>query len=163
MTTSGASSPSWKPWALIGGLLVLPLCLCRFCLVSGLGATALGMIGLGGLVMAEARPAQEAAEGFLSALRDGQWEAAYARCTTSFQRELGRPEELAQQDGGERRPASWSFSRWSVKTENGIKRAELGGTLTVASGERLGFSLELRARSTGSDEVWEVHAFTLHD
>ncbi len=163
MATQGTSSPSWKLWALIGGLLVLPLCLCGFCLISGLGATALGVIGLGGLVAAEVRPAQEAADGFLSALRDEQWEAAYARCTPSFQRELGGPGELARQYGGERRPATWSFSSWSVKSENGIRRAELGGTLTVASGERMGFSIELRVRSAGSDEVWEVNAFTLHD
>ena len=157
MLGQGLTSSSWKWWAAIGGLVALPMCLCAFCVVSGLGVTLLGTVGL---VAGEVRPAREVAEQFLSALRDERWEDAYARCAPSFQRQLGGPEELARRHGGDRRPVEWSFPRWSVEVKNGIRQAHLEGTLTSASGERFAFSIELRARSVESGEVWEVSAFT---
>ncbi len=159
MSGQGSTSSSWKLWAVIGGLVALPVCLCAFCVVSGLGATLLGTVGLVGLIAGEVRPAQEAAEQFLSALRDERWEAAYARCAPSFQRQLGGPEELARRHGGDRRPVQWSFSRRSVEVKNGIRQAHLEGTLTTASGEKYAFSIELRTRAVGSGEAWEIHAF----
>jgi len=160
MSGQGSTSSSWKLWAVIGGLVVLPVCLCAFCALSGLGVTLLGTLGVAGLIAGEIGPAQEAAEHFLSALRDERWEDAYARCAPSLQSQLGGPEELARRHGGDRRPVQWSFSRRSVEVKDGVRRATLGGTLTTASGERLSFSMELRTRVVGSGEVWEVSAFT---
>jgi hypothetical protein len=168
MLGQGSTSSSWKwwevivglvalRWAVIGGLVALPMCLWAFCVVSGLGVALLGTVGL---MAGEVRPAREVAEQFLSALRDERWEDAYARCAPSFQRRLGGPEELARRHGGDRRPVEWSFPRWSVEVKNGIRQAHLEGTLTTASGERFAFSIELRARSVESGEVWEVSAFT---
>ena len=161
MRGQGSTSSSWKLWALIGGLVVLPMCLCALCAVSGLGAMVLGGLGIAGLVAREVRPAQEAAEQFLRALRDEQWEAAYARCAPSFREQLGGPEGLARRHGGDRRPVEWSFSRWSVEVKNGVRQAHLEGTLTTASGEKYAFSIELRTRAVGSGEAWEIHAFTM--
>ncbi|SNB61813.1 hypothetical protein [Thermoflexus hugenholtzii] len=159
MSGQGSTSSSWKLWAVIGGLVALPVCLCAFCVISGLGATLLGTVGLVGLIAGEVRPAQEAAEQFLSALRDERWEDAYARCAPSLQRQLGGPEELARRYRGDHRPAEWSFSNWSVEVKNGVRQATLGGTLTTAGGEKFAFSMELRTRTVGSGEVWEVSAF----
>jgi hypothetical protein len=47
-----------------------------------------------------------------------------------------------------------------VEVKNGVRQAHLEGTLTTASGEKYAFSIELRARSVESGEVWEVSAFT---
>lgn len=145
-------------WALIGVLLFIP-CACAFCFFTGLGTVILGALGLGAWVYGEARPAQEVADAFLAALRDETWDVAYALCTPSFQQALGSPDALAERYGGDKRPASWSFNSWRVVTEQGIKRAELGGTLTTIQGERFTFSIELRARSEPAGEVWEVHRF----
>jgi hypothetical protein len=145
----------------IGALVVLPACLCTFCAVSGLGATLLGAVGLAGLIAQEVQPAQEAAEQFLSALQDEQWEAAYDRCAPSFRQQLGSPEELARRYGGDRRPVGWSFSRWNVEVQNGVRQVNLGGTLTTVSEEKFALSMELRARAVGSGEIWEVSAFTI--
>ncbi|WP_448593309.1 hypothetical protein [Thermoflexus hugenholtzii] len=158
MSGQGSTSSSWKLWAVIGGL-VLPVCFCALCALCGLGATLLGALGVAGLIAGEIGPAQEAAAQFLSALRDEQWEAAYALCAPSFQRQLGGSEELARRHGGDRRPVQWSFSRRSVEVKNGVRGATLEGTLTTAGGERFSFSMELRTRAVGSGEVWEVSAF----
>lgn len=127
MATTGSSSRTSRWWIIGAGLLLGPLCLCGLC-ASGIGATLLATI-LRTIksVQSEARSAQEAAEQFLSALRDARWESAYAWCAPRFQEELGGPDRLARY-GGALQPTQWSFHSWNIQSESGVRRAAWGNT-----------------------------------
>lgn len=116
-------------------------------------------LGTWGWIQAEARPAQEVAEQFLTALREGRWESAYALCAPGFQEELRGPEALAQAYGGAYQPAEWSFRSWRIQRQDGVGHAQLGGTITTASQETYSFEIELVTVRAESGEVWRVRGF----
>ncbi|MCS6963387.1 hypothetical protein [Thermoflexus sp.] len=158
-TRSASSTSRW--WMIAIGLALIGLCGCGLCVGSGGLAVVTAILGAVGWVQAEARPAQAVAEQFLTALREARWEAAYALCAPSFRDELRGPETLAQTYGGARQPAGWSFRSWNVQREDGVRRAQLGGTLTTAGGEALSFEIELVVVRAESEETWRVSAFRL--
>ncbi|MCS7252098.1 MAG: hypothetical protein NZ572_06685 [Thermoflexus sp.] len=161
MSSTRPASSTSRWWIIPIGLALITLCGCALCVGGGGLAGVTAILGVVGWAQAEARPAQAVAEQFLTALRDARWEAAYALCAPSFQGELKGPETLAQTYSGARQPAGWSFRSWNVQREDGVRRAQLGGTLTTASGEVFSFEIELVVVRTESGETWRVSAFQI--
>lgn len=161
MGTTSSASRTLPWWLIVVGSFLGVICSCALC-VSGAGVTLLTpiVVAVRG-IQAEARPAQEAAEQFLSALRDADWESAYAWCAPRFQEELGGPDRLARNYGGALQPARWSFHGWSIRNEGGVRHAQLEGTLVVVSGETRPFQIELLTVRAGSEEMWRVSAFRI--
>ncbi|HXF69047.1 MAG TPA: hypothetical protein VNK89_04520 [Thermoflexus sp.] len=157
--SSAGTQGNQKLWWLVGTGLFLGALIACLC-VGVFGATILTtFLGTWGWIQAEARPAQEVAEQFLTALREGRWESAYALCAPGFQEELRGPEALAQAYGGAYQPAEWSFRSWRIQRQDGVGHAQLGGTITTASQETYSFEIELVTVRAESGEVWRVRGF----
>lgn len=124
-TVAGGPKPRrWKTWHII---LIALLAVAAFVAVL---LTA---------VFSITRPVVDSAETFMSALRDGNYETAYARLTPALQAELGSAQQM-QQRFAPLRPVSWSWS--SRRIVNGI--GEVQGTATYAGGgsSQAGMQLE---------------------
>ena len=114
-TVAGGPKPRrWKTWHII--LLAL-LAVAAFVAVL---LTA---------VFSITRPVVDSAETFMSALRDGNYDTAYARLTPALQAELGSAQQMEQRLAT-LRPVSWSWT--SRRIVNGI--GEVQGMATYAGG-----------------------------
>ncbi|MDQ8757043.1 hypothetical protein RCO27_12470 [Sphingosinicella sp. LHD-64] len=80
-------------------------------------------------VLSLTRPVVDDAETFMLALRDGNYETAYARMTPALQAELGSARQMEQRFA-RLRPTAWSWN--SRRIVNGI--GEVQGTATFAAG-----------------------------
>ncbi len=98
-------------------------------------------------------PMVRSGDDFMGALRDRQFERAYALTTPALQREVG---DAARMGGsiGTYQPADWSWSQRSIR--NGVGRLE--GSVTY-SGERSG---RVRLQLREVDGQWRVEAYSLN-
>lgn len=92
-------------------------------------------------------------DSFMAALRDRQFEQAYALTTPSLQREVG---DAARMGGmiGAYQPAEWSWSERSVR--NSVGRLE--GSVTYSGGR----SGRVRLQLQQVDGQWRVEAYSLN-
>ena len=102
------------------------------------------------LVLSLTRPVVDGADAFMGALKDGQYEQAYARAAPSLQQELGDANGLAARIGPYR-PQEWSWSQ--RKLRNGI--GNVSGRATWQSGNSGTAEIELHQ----VNGEWRVVAF----
>jgi hypothetical protein len=98
-------------------------------------------------------PLVETGDGFMGALRDGNYMQAYMQATPDLQRALGSPEGLGATVANYR-PASWSWSQRSVRNGYGY----LSGSVTYRAGNE--GTAELRM--TQVDGQWHITSFQLN-
>ncbi|MCL6647081.1 MAG: DUF4864 domain-containing protein [Chloroflexi bacterium] len=131
-----------------GGCLAVLLCLgCvgAFVLAGGLAA-----VGFGNLF----GPADAVANEFMSALRDSDWQRAYALLDPRLQREVGTVAQFQQLIvRGRAQPQSWNWTRRNIDND----QATWGGSTTFTSGRRGTVELQL----TRSSNTWRLIAFDL--
>jgi len=134
--TAGVERPGfrWRPWhfVLIGLLAV----------AAFVGVLVWGVMRITGPVVA-------GGDAFMTELRDGRFERAYALATPALQRELGRAEDLSGRVGLYR-PLEWSWSHRSIR--NGI--GQVAGSAEFAGGSG---RAELELHQVGGE--WRVAAF----
>lgn len=96
---------------------------------------------------------------FMTALKDGDFPAAYALCMAELQSELGTVDDLsAMIDGNSARPKEWSFSSWNVSTDaNQNTTAKVEGTVTYQDDRTGAVTLEL----IKVGDEWQVMSFNL--
>lgn len=106
----------WKAWHIVAAVL--------------LGATIAGG-GVVALVFSLTRPVVTASDTFMTALKDGNFEAAYAMGTTPLQGELGSAQRLGAMFATVR-PAAWSWSNRSIRNGAGT----VSGSVTYTGGHQ---------------------------
>lgn len=129
---------------ILGGLFVL-----------GVGGVILFVvIGIGGIFGLTA-PVVEAGDGFLNALKAGQYEQAYNMLNKDAQAEVGGPENLQRMiESNNARPKEWSFHSRSIDNNRG----RAAGSLTFADGSNAD-SMVINVVKV--DGKWKVYAFHL--
>ena len=104
-----------------------------FAVLGCLGLVIIGCIAFFGITFFAAnnltQPMSTAGESFMTAVRDGNYAAAYALCTPALQQELGDLSEFesTMQDN---RPTKWNFTSRQVENNSG----QLDGTATLQDG-----------------------------
>lgn len=130
---------------IIGGvaLVVCLLCAMFFVVVFALG-------------MGATQPAATASEGFMTALKNGDYAGAYNLCSPALQRELGSAGSLGTRiKNGKVEPTAWSFSSRNISNDTG----ELTGTVTF-TGNREG-TVSLVLTQVGGE--WKIAGFNLKE
>jgi hypothetical protein len=104
------------------------------------------------VVFRATQPAADAAEAFMTALKDKDYAAAYDLCTSDLQGELGSVRDMqAAVEDYEAVPVSWRFSSRSVEND----QAEMSGDGTFAGGREASISVVLQLVSG----TWKVAGF----
>lgn len=95
---------------------------------------------------------------FMTQLKNSNWAAAYALCTTDLQRELGSAQQLGQRiTNGKAQPITWTFQDFSEVTPDSVD-AQIDGT-AFYTGNRSG-TLRLVLDRLGPNE-WKISGFNL--
>jgi hypothetical protein len=102
------------------------------------------------LVFSLTKPVVDGADAFMGALKDGQYEQAYARAAPSLQQEVGNAEGLAARIGPYR-PRGWSWTQRNLR--NGL--GGVAGRATWQGGNTGTAELELHQ----VNDEWRVVAF----
>jgi len=94
---------------------------------------------------------------FVNAIKDGQFEAAYAMFHPELQHEVGAADDLQKMiEDNQARPKEWGFTSTNVKVdENQNQIATLEGSVTYEDGRKGAVTLELL--KVGDD--WKVTRF----
>ena len=118
-----------------------------------LGGLALFGGGLYAILSWALGPMVQSGDDFMAALRDRQFDGAYALTTPALQREVG---DAARMGGsiGVYQPAEWSWAQRSVR--NGVGRLE--GSVTYRGGQSGRAQLQLDQ----VDGQWRVSAYRLN-
>lgn len=98
-------------------------------------------------------PLVEAGDGFMGALRDGNYQQAYVQAAPELRQALGGAEGLSA-TATNYRPSSWSWSQRSIRNGTGY----LSGSVTYRAGNN--GTVELRL--TKVNDAWRVTAFRLN-
>lgn len=106
----------WKTWHIVA--------------VALLGIAIAGG-GIVALVFSLTRPVVTASDGFMTALKEGNFEAAYAMATTPLQTELGGAQRIGVMFATAR-PVTWSWASRSIRNGAGT----VSGSVTYASGHQ---------------------------
>jgi hypothetical protein len=124
--------------------------LCLGCVGAFVLAGGLAAVGIGNLF----GPVDAVANEFMSALRDNDWQRAYALLDPRLQREVGTVTQFQQLiTRRQAQPQSWNWNRRHIDND----QATWGGSTTFTSGRR--GTVELRL--TRSDGTWRLVAFNL--
>ena len=122
-----------------GGLIAVLLIIVIIAVVGGLLGTA---------------PMASAADDFMTALQDGEWDTAYGLCSPSLQSQLQSASNLSEMIvGGSAQPEKWKFTSRNV--ENG--QGEVEGSVTMTGGVAGTVSVTLAK----ADDGWQVNGFNL--
>ena len=117
----------------------------------------LGVLIVGGGIVALAlnltRPVVTASDGFMTALKDGDFEAAYAMGTPALQQELGSGQRIGELFAVAR-PVSWSWSSRSIR--NGTGR--VSGSVTYSTGSNGDVAIYLLPEG----DVWKISGFRMN-
>jgi len=135
MDERGEPKRRWKLWHFlaIGGVVLVAFVGILFTVVFSL-----------------TRPVVDGADGFMGALKGGQYEQAYARAAPSLQRELGNAQGLEARIGAYR-PREWSWSQRNLR--NGI--GQVSGRADWQGGNQGTAEIELHK----VNDEWRVVAF----
>ena len=98
-------------------------------------------------VLAFTAAPREAGREFVNALREGEYERAFDRCSVELQEHLGSPDELERQTTAELLPESW----WWTSSERRGHEATLKSSMKSWWGSS---SLSVRLRVDG--DTWRV-------
>lgn len=111
-------------------------------------------VGLGGVVMNATQPVVTAGDAFLTALKDGNYDRAYALSTPGLQQKVQNAQGLQRTLGVSRLPLkSWSFSSRSVNNAEG----HVAGSGELEDGRTV--AIDLQFEQTGDD--WKVSGFNI--
>jgi hypothetical protein len=108
--------------------------------------------GLFATIMGATQPVVDASDSFLNALKDGNYERAYALSSPSLQQELQNPQGFQRILGINRLPLkSWTYTNRSINNQQGqvVGNGELDDGRTVA--------ITLQLVQTGGE--WKVSSF----
>lgn len=105
------------------------------------------------LVTSLTRPAVDAADTFMTALKDGDFGRASSHTTPALQQETGGAEGFARGSAAYR-PATWSWSQRSIR--NGIGR--VSGSVTYRDGASGSVRLTMRQ----VDDAWRIEGFSFN-
>jgi hypothetical protein len=97
---------------------------------------------------------------FMTALKDGQYETAYALFHENLQSEVGSLESLeAMIEDNNAQPKDWTFSSWNMSTdEDGNNLATVEGSVTYMDDRQGTVDLEL----VQEGETWKILSFSLN-
>lgn len=144
MQTSGSN----RTVLIVAGVLA-GICLC-VCVIGGAFFAITGG-GLAALFGAVAAPATAGGQ-FLTAVKNGDFDAAYDLMDPGLQADFGSPDALAEQLAGDGVLVE-DYSITNTQLDNNA--ATLAGVLVLEDGGRTDFELELNNR----DGVWRVTEF----
>jgi hypothetical protein len=133
-----AAKRRWRLWHIIAAAIL------------GVAILAGGIVAL---AMSLTRPVVTASDTFMTALKDGDFHAAYAMGTPELRRELGSPERLGAMFV-QARPATWSWS--SRRIRNGA--GSVSGSVAYSSGGESDVAIFLVAE--GDD--WKISGFRMN-
>jgi hypothetical protein len=122
-------------------------------ILIGLLGVALLAAGIFFLVASLTRPVVDAADAFMTALKDGDFGRASSQSTPALQREVGGAEGYGRGIGAYR-PATWSWSQRSIR--NGIGR--VSGSVTYQDGRSGSVALTMRQ----ADDSWRVEGYSFN-
>jgi hypothetical protein len=132
------NKPRWRVWHVVA--------------LTVLAVTAMGG-GCVALIFSLTRPVVTAGDTFMTALKDGDFETAYAMGTPALREELGSPQRLEELFGA-RRPVSWSW--WNRQIQN--QTGSVAGRVTYTGGGESEVVLFLLA--VAGD--WKVSGFRMN-
>lgn len=118
--------------------------------VVGVGVLAGGIIAL---VLSLTQPVVTASDSFMTALKDGNFQAAYSMGTPDLRTELGSPERLGAMFA-RARPQAWSWSSRMIKNGTGT----VSGTVTFSGGAESDGAIYLLPE--GDD--WRIAGFQMN-
>jgi len=124
----------------------------HFVLIGLLGAVVLAA-AIFFLVSSLTRPVVDAADHFMTPLKDGDFGRAASQSTPALQREMGGAEGYGRGIGAYR-PATWSWSQRSIR--NGIGR--VSGSVTYQDGA----SGSVRLIMHQVDDAWRVEGYSFN-
>jgi hypothetical protein len=122
-------------------------------ILIGLAAAAVLAVAIVTLVFSLTGPVVAAADTFMGALRDGDFNRAFSQSAPALQRELGDAQGYGR-GIGPYRPASWSWSQRSIR--NGIGR--VSGSVTYQDGARGSVRLTMHE----VDDSWRVEGYSFN-
>jgi len=96
---------------------------------------------------------------FMTALKDGNFQAAYDQMTPELQQEIGSVEALQSMIvDNAATPSDWSFSGVNMSTEEGVNTGTLDGSVNYADGKTGTVNLEY----VQQDDAWKMLSFSLN-
>ena len=104
---------------------------------------------------------QKLAEDFMTALKESDYEGAYALFSRDLQEEVGSAadlQEMAQANGV--LPESWTFSNTNISTENGDVMGTVEGTVTYQDGGEGDLQITM-LKVEAVTTVWIIVGFNL--
>ena len=133
---------SKKILLIVGGGALACLCLCiviaAVAFISGSALT---------------QPAADVGEKFMQALKDANYDAAFATFHPALQKELGNAQGLRRAtESGKARPSKWNFTSRNINNNDGT----LEGTVTMVGGEG---TVTIELVKTG--DAWKIIRFDL--
>lgn len=121
-------------------------------LIALLGVLIMGG-GIVALVMSLTRPVVTASDTFMTALKDGNFDGAYAMGTPALQQELGSGKRIGEMFAVAR-PVSWSWSSRSIRNGSG----HVSGSVTYSTGSNGDVAIFLLPEGDG----WKISGFRMN-
>ena len=96
---------------------------------------------------------------FMTALKDGDFQAAYDQMTPELQQEIGSVTDLQNMIvDNAATPTKWSLSSVNMSTEEGLNKGTLEGSVDYADGKSGTVNLEY----VQQDGAWKMLSFSLN-
>ena len=96
---------------------------------------------------------------FMTALKEGNFQAAYDQMTPELQQEIGGVADLQSMIvDNAATPSDWSFSGVNMSTEEGVNTGTLDGSVDYADGKTGTVNLEY----VQQDGAWKMLSFSLN-
>jgi len=119
-------------------------------------ALAVALAGCG--LVEDVQDARQVGNDFMTALKEGDYEAAYALFVVDLQQEVGSVANLTSMiEDNQAQPSEWSFSSFNVTTKEDMDEASLEGPVTYQDGREGGVELEM----VKLDDTWQLVSFNL--
>jgi len=126
-------------------------CTLIVCLGLGLVTSACGAVE-------SVQAFRQAGLDFMTALKEGNYDGAYAQFAPELQQEVGDAGALRSMiEDNQAQPAEWSFTSFETSTKEGQQTAKLEGNVTYQDGRQGAVTLELLKVG----EEWKLTSFNL--
>jgi len=128
-------------------------------IIVGVGAllcvcAIVGVVLFGGAIFATTQPAVDVGDKFMQALKDENYDAAFATFHPALQQKVGNAQGLKRLiENGKAHPTKWGFSSRNVNNDS----ASLEGTVSMTGGEGV-LSIELLKTA----DSWKITSFNLN-